>query len=94
MQGEKNNYACVNPKCGKPFDTPKLVQHYVCPFCSTEVKKEATEADCLHYFGYLCEREKGEPIPGEWVECRKSIECMLSTMASKDASEEIQKWYK
>lgn len=94
MQEKENNYTCVNPKCGQTFDTPKLVKYYVCPFCSTEVKKEATEVGCLHYFGYLCEREKGEPIPSECVECRKSIESMLSTVASKDAAEEIRKWYK
>jgi hypothetical protein len=63
------------------------------PFCSTKVKKETTKDGCLHYFGYLSEREKDEPIPSECVECRKSIECMLSTMASKDAVKEIQKWY-
>jgi len=93
LQDKEKRYTCENPKCKQTFDTPKLVQHYVCPFCATEVKKRTSEDGCLHYFGYLGQREKGEPIPSECVECRKSIECMLSTMASKDAVKEIKKWY-
>ena len=94
MRDQKRTYICGNPKCKQTFGTPKLVQYYVCPFCSSMVEKETTESGCLHYFGYLRDRESGEHIPSEFVECKKSIDCMLTTLTSKDAVEEIQKWYK
>ena len=90
----RKKYSCKNPKCKNIFDTPKLVQYYVCPFCSTKVEKETKEQGCLHYFGYLREREKGEAIPSECIECRRSVECMLTDLNSKSAVKEIQKWYK
>jgi hypothetical protein len=76
------------------FDKPKLVTYYACPFCSTRIEKEETELGCLNYFGYLRERDKGEPIPSECIECKRIIECMLSPVSSKDAVKEIRKWYK
>ena len=94
MQDQEKKYTCENPKCKHIFDTPKLVQYYACPLCSTKVAKETIEQGCLHYFGYLRERESGEPIPSECIECKKSVECMLKNLTSKDAVEEIQKWYK
>ena len=94
MQSQEEKYSCGNPKCKRTFDKPKLVQYYVCPFCSTRIEKEETDPGCLHYFGYLRERDRGEPIPSECIECKRSVECMLSTLASKDAVKEIRKWYK
>ena len=92
MQDQKK-YTCKNPGCNHTFEKPKLVQYYVCPFCSTKVEKETSEEGCLHYFGYLKEREKDEPIPSECIECRKSVDCMLTNMVSKNAVKEIKKWY-
>jgi hypothetical protein len=94
LQKKKNEYVCANPECRKPFDKPKLVQYYACPFCSKEIKEENLEPGCLHHFGYLSEREKNVPIPPECIECMKSVECMLANTSSKDAAQEIQKWYK
>ena len=76
------------------FKKPQLIQYYACPFCSTRIEKKETDSGCLHYFGYLRERDKGEPIPSECVECKRSVDCMLSTLASKNAVKEIRKWYK
>lgn len=93
MQDQEKKYTCENPKCKITFDKPKLVQYYVCPFCFTKVEKETKEQGCLHYFGYLRERESGEAIPTECIECRKCVECMLSNLNSKSAAKEIKKWY-
>ena len=93
MQNPEKSYTCANPKCKQVFDTPKLVHYYVCPFCSTILENEEIEG-CLNYFGYLSERETGEVIPNECGECRKNIDCMLNKQNSKDAIEEIKKWYK
>jgi len=66
----------------------------VCPFCETIIiKEEENKDECPHHFGYLGERKTGEVIPSECIECMRSIECMLKKTTSKDAAEEIQKWY-
>ena len=91
---QKKKYVCSNLGCKETFDNPKEITYYVCPFCSTKLEEERQSKDgCLHYFGYLGEREKGEPIPTACIESIKSIECMLNTVSSKDAAKEIQKWY-
>ena len=52
------------------------------------------DGTCKHYFGYLCEREKGEGIPNECVECSKNLDCMLSKVyPSTQSVKEIKKWY-
>ena len=94
MQSQEKTYTCGNPKCDRTFDKPKLVQYYACPFCSTRIEEEESNPGCLHHFGYLNERDKGEPIPSECIECTMSLECMLSPLNSKDAIKEIRKWYK
>jgi len=66
----------------------------VCPFCSTKIEKETAKAGCLHYFGYLRDRKSGEVIPSECIECKNSVDCMLTNQASKQAVKEIKKWYK
>ena len=92
---EKKKYVCSNPDCKKNFDVPKTITYQACPFCSTELTEESQNKDgCFHYFGYLSEREVGEPIPIECIECMKSVECMLNRVSSKYAAKEIQKWYK
>jgi hypothetical protein len=91
---QQKKFTCTNPKCRCSFEKPKLVQYYVCPFCSTKVENESDEKGCQHYFGYLRERESGAVIPSECIECRKSVECMLTTQTSQDAVKEIKKWYK
>ena len=49
---------------------------------------------CNHYLGYLCEREKGEGIPNECIECPKNLDCMLSKVHQSTKSvKEIKKWY-
>jgi hypothetical protein len=87
-------YLCKNIQCKKEFENPKIITHYVCPFCETEIdEKDDTSDQCSHYFGYLGKREKGETIPAECIECMRSIECILNKISSKDAAQEIQKWY-
>ena len=93
MQDNEKRYICPNPKCKQVFDTPKLVHYHVCPFCSAILEDERVEG-CPHYFGYLSERETGEVIPNVCAECRVNIDCMLGSKNSKDAIEEIKKWYK
>ena len=61
-----------------------------------EIKESDSQSDtgCKHYFGYLCEREKGEGIPNECVECSKILDCMLSKVHQSTKSvKEIKKWY-
>jgi len=91
---QEKKYTCENPSCKHTFEKPKLVQYYVCPFCSTKVENEKSEQGCLHYFGYLRERESGEDIPSECISCRMSVECMLTNQTSNVAVKEIKKWYK
>ncbi len=94
MASQKQSYRCSNVKCKQSFDSPKIVQIRVCPFCSTEVK-ENTDTDCAHYFGYLADREKGVAIPDLCITCENSVDCMLSEeKASDDAVKEIRKWYR
>ena len=92
---EKNRlYVCKNIDCQKEFDDPKVITYHVCPFCETRVDyNENSRKHCSHYFGYLGEREIGKAIPSECIECMKSIECMLNKISSKDAAQEIQKWF-
>jgi chromosome segregation ATPase len=61
-----------------------------------ELFKEKTKSNdgCSFYFGYLCEREKGEAIPNSCIACSKSLDCMLSKVhQSIDSVQEIKKWY-
>ena len=95
MEKVDRSYICRNSECQKEFDTPKEVTYYVCPFCETRLEDEkSSRPKCSRHFGYLGERKSGEVIPSECIECMRSIECMLSKVSSKDAAEEIQKWYK
>ncbi|MEJ2241863.1 MAG: hypothetical protein P8Y18_06955 [Candidatus Bathyarchaeota archaeon] len=91
---EEIQYICNNVSCKKTFNTPKTITYLVCPFCETRIEdtKQANDK-CLHRFGYLSERQTGEAIPTECIECMRSIECMLTKTTSKDAAHEIQKWY-
>ena len=92
MNQEKNT--CENPSCNHTFEKSKLFQYYVCPFCSTKVEPEKSEQGCLHYFGYLRERESSEDISSECISFRMSVECMLTNQTSNDALKEIMILYK
>ena len=95
MLNKKPRFQCANDDCKKTFDNPKTITYYACPFCSNKIKDiNKDTGGCLYYFGYLGMRKQGEIIPAECVECQKSIECMLKRTNSKEAAEEIQKWYK
>jgi len=60
----------------------------------TQESDSLSDSGCKHYFGYLCEREKGEGIPNECVECPKNLDCMLSKVHQSTKSvKEIKKWY-
>jgi hypothetical protein len=88
---ERSAYYCSNPLCGKAFDKPKII--HVCPHCLTEIKSDQMRG-CQHWFGYLGQRENGEGIPDECIECEKSVECMLQREDySPQAVKEIKKWF-
>jgi len=88
---EKNRRYCSNPNCGKAFDKPKIL--HVCPHCLTEIQEDQ-KSGCQYWFGYLGQKENGERIPNECIECEKSIECMLKKEAySTKAVKEIKKWW-
>ena len=92
MLDKKDRYRCSNPECGITFDKPSVL--HVCPRCKTEVE-EGKKAGCQYWFGYLGERESGEGIPEECVECERSIECMLKKEDySTEAVKEIKKWWR
>jgi hypothetical protein len=80
-------------KCRKTFDKPELIQYYVCPHCKSKIEEEL-KTGCQYWLGYLNDREKGEPMPPECVECEKVVECMLNKQyQSETAVAEIKKWY-
>ncbi len=56
-------------------------------------EKVQSDSECKYYFGYLCERGKGEEIPVTCLECPKSLDCMLNNYKSKESVAEIKKWY-
>jgi hypothetical protein len=88
---EKSTYHCSNSSCGRTFDKPKIIR--VCPYCLTEIHEDQ-KSGCQFWFGYLGQRENGERIPDECVECERSVECMLQKEAySTEAVTEIKKWY-
>jgi len=75
------------PKPIEPSQTEQLV-------ASAEDESKSNDSGCTHYFGYLGEREKGEEIPAECLECPKSLDCMLGDYyKSKESVAEIKKWY-
>jgi hypothetical protein len=79
-------------KCDKTFDKPKLVQYYACPHCMAKIEEEQ-KIGCQHWFGYLNEKAKDDPIPNECVECDKAVDCMLNQTCSSMTTAEIKKWY-
>ncbi len=95
IEAQSEVMLAVNKTCSKchvPFDTPKLIQYYACPNCLSKIEEEQTTG-CRHWFGYLNQKEKGEVVPNECVECARVIECMLIQATSPSAASEIQKWY-
>ena len=74
------------PKSIEPSQTEQAA-------ASAEEANESSDSGCKHYFGYLGEREKGEDIPSECLECPKSLDCMLYNYKSKESVAEIKKWY-
>ncbi len=86
---EKNHCS----KCKKTFDEPRLVQYYACPHCLNKLE-EKSKIGCHFWFGFLSQKDKGESIPQECIECEKVMECMLNqNNVSGTAMSEIKKWY-
>jgi DNA helicase-2/ATP-dependent DNA helicase PcrA len=75
---------------------PKLIEptQNKQPAASAEEVNQPSDSGCKHYFGYLGQREKGEEIPTECLECPKSLDCMLQHYKSKESVSEIKKWYR
>jgi hypothetical protein len=81
------------PKCMKTFDEPELISFHACPHCHAKIE-EAQTPSCQYWLGYLNQKEKGESIPQDCVECEKAIECMLDPQHNTTvAAAEIKKWY-
>ena len=93
MTEEEQTFTCLNPKCKKTFNQPKLIQYSACPYCLTKVE-EPDASGCLYYLGYLSERPKGQAIPEHCITCEKTIESLLFKLKSDGATKEIRKWYK
>ncbi len=86
------NHNC--PKCKKGFSEPKLIQYYVCPHCETKFEQEMeTTNACSHWFGFLSLKDRSIAIPKECNECTLVLECMLNAQASKQAVNQIKKWF-
>ena len=80
----------IKSEAPKPIELSKTEQ----PAASSEEVNKSSDSGCKYYFGYLSEREKGEEIPAGCLECRKSLDCMLSNYyRSKEPITEIKKWY-
>ena len=80
----------IKSEAPKPIELSKTGQ----PAASSEEVNKSSDSGCKYYFGYLSEREKGEEIPAGCLECRKSLDCMLSNYyRSKEPITEIKKWY-
>src|SRR5512136_1655433 len=87
----EKQHSCSN--CNRTFDKPKLIQYYVCPHCMNKIEEEL-KMGCQYWFGYLNQKEKGEPMPKGCVECEEVVECMLNQQYdSSNAVAEIKKWY-
>ena len=87
---EKEKQQQIKSEAPKPIELSKTGQ----PAASSEEVNKSSDSGCKYYFGYLSEREKGEEIPAECLECRKSLDCMLSNYyRSKEPITEIKKWY-
>ena len=87
---EENNHCS---KCGKSFDKPKVVQYCACPHCLAKIE-EKKEAGCQYWFGYLSQKDKGQSVPQECIECEKVVDCMLTQYnGSPSAVKEIKKWF-
>ena len=94
-------HSCSNRWCGRSFNEPRIVidvktQRTIkaCPYCYAELTQGYT-VECVHYFGYLHEKDKGEKIPEECLVCKDTVACMLSKLQkSKRSVKEISKWYK
>ena len=82
-------------KCKRTFEKPKLVRYYACPYCLNKIDEEQKlTGSCQYWFGYLNQKDSGDPVPQECVECKKAIECMLSQCYDSSAAvAEIKKWY-
>lgn len=46
------------------------------PSVKTPSNKEKNQAECLHHFGYLANRDRETPIPQECVSCLKVLKCI------------------
>jgi hypothetical protein len=80
-------------KCKKNYTEPKLIQYLACPHCLTKIETE-TQNGCLHWFGYLSQKDKTESVPQTCIECAEVMECMLNrNYESPSAVSEIKKWY-
>ncbi len=80
-------------KCNMMYDEPKLIQYYACPHCESKIE-EKPKTGCQFWYGYLNQREKGESMPPQCVECEKVLDCMLSELhTSPSAVAAIKKWY-
>lgn len=54
----------------------------------------SSDSGCLHYFGYLHQKQKDEVMPETCVVCPRAIECLMSdSNSSKESLKEIKKWY-
>jgi hypothetical protein len=87
------NYHCR--ECKRSFAEPKFIQYYGCPHCESklEIEQEGRKS-CHYWFGFLSQKEKGDPLPSNCVECDKVMECMLNQYYdSSEAVSEIKKWY-
>ena len=94
------------PICGKVFKIPLVTLDFavgknrlvrLCPYCNSALasseEEQTTSAGCQHWFGYLAQKETGEAVPGECIECEKATECLLKKEGySTEAVNEIKKW--
>ena len=99
----------ISPLLCKACERPLRADFDICPYCGLKINirreavvyepnflraEEEQPKSCQHWFGYLSQNKKKEPIQQECVECKKAVECILKQYYnSKAAVAEIRKWY-
>jgi hypothetical protein len=58
-----------------------------------KIARASCPENCQHWYGYLSQKDRSDPIPQDCIECGKVIECMVNKLYSAPAAAKIKGWY-